>query len=287
MKMNKIKEIAKHSGLSWIYNKWRGWRDESTCNRFECSIGDILLQRDVPSNNQLLLTSRLMDVEAYLSGENKCFPFQNTISRKAYGDKHREADGNKAFQALIESYLKDGYHSDSYITCDRDMHLLDGNHRMGLHIYEKIEKVNVRRIRRAIPFPYGSDWYYRIGLPTDFMETLYHRFDEIQKWLLFSGNTFAIWLKIVKEEDSSILKDIGRVCNVLNINKLNGGGYFVQFSMPNPQYQVNNNKLESRRAIDIESIIRKRTKGDCDFIVSNNCLEGKEMWLKAKSNGLF
>lgn len=164
--MNKetIKTIAKYSGLLWIRSRWNSWRDEATCDRFECSVGDILLKRDVPNNNQLLLTTRLMDVEAYLSGKNKNFPYQNTISRKAYGEKHREEEGNKSFAAFIESYLKDGYHSDSYITCDNDMHLMDGNHRMGLHIYERIETINVRRIHRLIPFAYSADAYYSEGL---------------------------------------------------------------------------------------------------------------------------
>lgn len=224
--MNKeiIKRLAKKSGFLQVYHCMMKWRDEVCSDRFECSVGDILLLRDVPLQNQILLTSRLMDVEAYLRGNDRSFPYQNTISRKAYGDKHREEDGNRSFRALIESYLKDGYHSDSYITCDRDMRLMDGNHRMGLHVYEKIEKINVRRVHRYIPFSYSSDWYFQVGIPTDFMESVFHRFSEIQTWLLETGNTFCMLVKGNNGNERLIQKDMTRLCKVLQVKELQMGG---------------------------------------------------------------
>ena len=282
MNKEKVKKIAKYSGVLWIRSRWNRWRDNVTCDRFECSIGDILLQRNVPSQNQLLLTSRLLDVEVYLSGDNKLFPYQNAISRKAYGEKHRENDGNNSFKKLIESYQKDGYHSDSYITCDKDMNLMDGNHRMGLHIYEKIDKVNVRRVQRVIPFEYGGDWFYQAGLPTDFMETLYHKFNEIQEWLIETGNTFCVWFNNNKSEEVELVADLGHLCNVLRIIELGKNGCLAQFSMPNPQYQVKNNQLISKRAIQIEKILKKRLSNNGEIIVSKNCLEGKVLYQKTK-----
>lgn len=279
-----VKAFAKKSGLLVLYNKVRIWYDNTFCDRFECGIGDIILLRNVPLHNQILLTSRLMDVEDYLSGKNLTFPRQNTISRAAYGDKHREEDGNRSFRSLIESYMKDGYHSDSYITCDSDMNLMDGNHRMGLHILSGIESVNVKRLHRKVGFQYGGDWYYEEGLPVPFMEEIFVRFEEIQSWLVESGNTFCMFIKgfdDVLDEAASI---IGRLCKLVRVRRIEGG--IFQFSMPSPDYKVKNGTLISTRAQTIKRILQRRINAET-IIVSNNCLEGKrlfEVYYKTSEN---
>lgn len=198
--------------------------DSLTADTFECSIGDIILKRgDVIKENQLLLTSRLCDVEAYCVHNNESFPYQNTISRKAYGKNHNEEGGNRSFMALIESYKSKGYNPSSLITVDSDMTLMDGNHRMGLHLYEKIEKVNVRRVHRRPPFQYGVDSYYSMGLGTLFLEELHDKYQQIQQWLVNSGNTFCLVLQGCKSDGYDISKDICRLCNILSINNIQGG----------------------------------------------------------------
>lgn len=93
---------------------------------------------------------------------------QNTVSCKTYGVAHKEECGNRSFAALIESYKKNGYNPSSIVTVDSDMTLMDCNHRMGLNLYEKIEKVNVRRVHRRPPYQYGVDSFYALGLETAF-----------------------------------------------------------------------------------------------------------------------
>lgn len=277
--MNKedIKKIAQVTGALGLLNFIRRWYDNATGDRFECGIGDILLMRDVPSHNQLLLTSRLMDVEDYLSGKDQTFPWQNTISRKAYGERHQEERGNRSFEALIESYKKDGYHSNSYITCDRNLNLMDGNHRMGLHIYEKIDTVSVRRVHRLIPFQYGGDWYYQVGLPAIFIDKIYRRFKEVQNWLVESGNTFCIVLEGDADDIENMMLIIPRLCEMLKDRKTTKGR-LVQFRMQTPKYDVVKGKLVSRRAQEIEMILKSRAANRLDIKVTNNCLEGKELF---------
>lgn len=213
-----IKKLGKQLGVYQLYSKYTRWRDNATCERFECCLGDILLQRDAPNNHQLLLTSRLLDVEEYLESGNDTFPYQNAISYKTYGTNHQEEAGNKAFKALIESYKKNGYRSDSYITLDKDMVLLDGNHRMGLQIYEKLEKVSARMLRRKVNFEYGGDWYYRVGLPTTFMERIYTRYAEIQKWLIEKGMTFCALSDAKGEEREALISDARHLTTVLAVH---------------------------------------------------------------------
>ncbi len=163
-----------------------------TADRIECSIADIILQRgDVVKENQLLLSSRLCDVEDYCDRGLAGIIHQNTVSRKTYGATHKEEGGNRPFAALIESYKKNGYNPSSIVTVDSDMTLMDCNHRMGLHLYEKIEKVNVRRVHRRPPYQYGVDSFYALGLETVFLEKLHAKYQAIQQWLIGSGNTFC------------------------------------------------------------------------------------------------
>lgn len=256
-----------------IYSSFRKWEYAHFSDLIECSVGDILLLRDVPRANQLLLTSRLLDVEAFMSGVNKQFPYQNAISYSVYGKEHLEERGNEHFRNLIESYSKEGYHPGSFVTCDKNMMLMDGNHRMGLNIYYKIESVLVRRVHKSVPFQYGGDWYFQVGLPTKTMNDIYDKFQAIQSWLIDSGNTFCLHIKGVDYGD--IIEDISHLCTVLKIHNRNEEA-LLQFSMQNPEYIVKQGGLVSHRAMIIRDIVTTRYEGKVE--VSKNCEEGKKMY---------
>ncbi len=117
--------------------------DRFTSQTATISIGDIINQRIDIENNQFLLTTILLDIEDYCNRGIQSFNWQNTISRKAYGEKHREQDGNKAFSRLIKSYQEKGYDLSSFFTVDSDLRLLDGNHRMGMNLFMGIAAINV------------------------------------------------------------------------------------------------------------------------------------------------
>lgn len=209
--------------------------DRITEDMIECSIADIILQRgDVVNENQLLLSSRLCDVEDYCDRGLTVFIHQNTISRKKYGASHKEDGGNRSFAALIDSYRKNGYDPSSLVTVDSNITLMDGNHRMGLHLYEKIEKVNIRRVHRKPPYQYGVDSFYALGLETSFLEKLHTKYKEIQDWLIDSGNTFCVVIKNVKNDCFEADKDLMHLCKVLKSTNLNGGGHIttVQYARP-------------------------------------------------------
>ena len=288
-----IKKICKRFGIYQLYSKLTSWRDNATCERFECCLGDILLQRDVPNNHQLLLTSRLLDVEEYLENGNETFPYQNAISYKEYGKDHKEETGNKSFRTLVESYKMVGYRSDSFVTLDRDMILLDGNHRMGLQIYEKLEKVSARMLKRKVNFEYSGDWYYRVGLPTAFMERIYNRYFEVQKWLKEKGMTFCVLSDAKGTDRDALVSDAKHLATVLNVypfefrvdynqNSLLGG-VLIQFSCMQPDYLVNKGRLISKRTQKIENILKSR-QSNYTVIVSKNCMEGMEMYHAVKEN---
>lgn len=272
-----IKNIVSKLGIVRLYRMIMGWYYNIASEKFTCSVGDILLCRDHIQANQFLLTSRLLDVEAYLNGTDKSFPYQNAISYKAYGKAHNEELGNRRFQELIESYRKEGYHADSFVTCDRNMNLMDGNHRMGVHVYEGLQTINVRRVRRTIPFQYGIDGYYECGLSSELIARVCERYASIQKWLISEGMTFVACIK--GEYKDVLSEDLGGLCKVLQTLKATKfNATIVLFSMSEPRYEVKNGTLFSLRAEEIERIMRKRSGGNTEIIVSKNCMEGQGLY---------
>lgn len=275
-----LKSLLSNKGAVGLYRKLLEHYYKVASDHFDCSVGDILLRRDTIQANQFLLTSRLLDVEAYIDGSDKSFPYQNAISYKAYGSAHDEQLGNKKFQSLIESYLKEGYRAGSYVTCDRNMNLMDGNHRMGLHVYEGIETISVRRVKRSIPFQYGIDGYYESGLPDDFIEKVLNRYNHIQEWLLNEGITFNAYFK--GNNSKTLCHSMYNLCNVLKVISLDKESWMALFSMPNPNYIVQDGELVSQRAVEIERILRVRADQEVVIKISKNCKEGRSLYKKYK-----
>lgn len=261
------------------YNLFLRLYDDCTQLYAECSIGDIVLQRGVIQNNQLLLTSRLCDVTNFYRYKDKTFYYQTTISRKSYGYRYDEEKHNKAFCDLINSYKEYGYNPSSRITVDKNLTLMDGNHRIGLNIYEGIIRINIRCVRRQSKFPFGIDWYYKVGLSSLFIQELRTKFFEIQNWLIETGNTFCMYIsKDSINKDIKVTDDVYGICNVLRIKKTALGEVICQFSMQNPKYVVINNSVISKRAIEIFQILKTRYGKEIEIVVSRNCIEGKKMF---------
>ena len=272
--------------LGIIHGSLLRFYDKLTAQECEVSVGDIILRRAEFDHCQFLLTTRKLDVSSYLSGRDRSFPYQNTISRAVYGAAHKEEQGNRMFATLIESYMANGYVKSSLLTVDKECRLIDGNHRMGLNLHMGIERINVRYLRRFSPFPRNLDTYLMMGISSFFMEEVYTEFCNIQKWLIKTGNTFCCTLKGEFEKgEISLLNDLRQSSNVLNVQNVGGleyrGGVLVQFAIDYPSYYVKGGRLYSRRAEDIERLLHQRKKLyglDVDIKLSKNCIEGKEMW---------
>lgn len=207
--------------LKRIYRFILDTYDEFTMDKFECSIGDILLKRGQIYSNQLLVASRLLDVEKFYGGDNS-FYFQNTISRATYGKHHNEIGGNNSFTKLINSYKSVGYDPSSFLTVDEDVALMDGNHRTGLNLYHQVETINVHRVHRVVESKQNTDTYFNLGLNSSFIHQLYAKFDDIQEWLINTGNTFVACVSnSTNETVDNIVEDLNKLCNVLRINSRN------------------------------------------------------------------
>lgn len=93
--------------------------DSRTAQSCSASIGDIMNLRRNVEHNQFLATTRYLDIKDYVEYNKQTFVWQNTVSRAAYGNKHREEDGNMAFSKLITSYQSKGYDPNSLFIVDK------------------------------------------------------------------------------------------------------------------------------------------------------------------------
>ena len=265
---------------SWVLNVY----DCLTSKQCEISVGDIILQRAELDHCQFLLTTRKLDVAAFVSGRDKSFPYQNTVSRAVYGTAHKEERGNKHFTDLIISYQSKGYDPSSLLTVDKECRLIDGNHRMGVNLYMRIERLNVRFLNRSSNFKRNTDRYFEMGMKTTFMNEVYNEYLSIQQWLIESGNTFCCVMRgEFKNESVSLIDDIKLMTNVLRLSTFKDSA-IVQFSLDFPDYKVHDGELVSRRALEVNRILNLRKKQyglNIDIFVARNCMEGKNLWLNS------
>lgn len=271
--------------LKKLIIKCLNYFDSVTQQKVTVSVGDIVNLRTEIENNQFLLTTRLLDIEDYCERSIQTFNWQNTISRKAYGEKHREQDGNNAFSKLIKSYQEKGYDSSSYFVVDSELRLLDGNHRMGMNLYMGIYKINVRVLKRKSRNPKAVDWYLKVGLDTEFIKSVADKFKMLQQKMMDTGNVFCAVVPTENlAKDISFLARDTRIDQYTDLpdNKIWGGGsipsrgVLIRFTLYDPQYYVKDGKVISKRAEEIGKVIRLRT--DDTVIITKNCLEGRQLF---------
>jgi len=244
----------------------------------ECkiSIGDIFLkQGSCITETQFLATSRSLDVERYCIYGLADFPYKNEISKAKYGIRHNETIGNRNFKAMINSFEEKGYNMLYPIHLNRDGYLIDGNHRCGACIYFKIEELNAKILRYGRKVNLNINNFIRIGLNDDLINQVLIKFDNIQRWLIKTGNTFAIKISgfVSKDEANTIIRRVGYMCLILSTIIYNDL-LFIQFSVQDPLYICHNNRLISVRCIEIEKILKKNFPS-IDIIISKSCYEGR------------
>jgi hypothetical protein len=174
-----------------LKNKLGRALDLMTAEECWVSIGDIMNCRGQIEHNQFLTVSRLLDIQDFCENGVEDFNWQNTISYATYGKSHDKRGGDRAFKDLIASYMKKGYDSKSIITLDANGRLLDGNHRMGMNVYTGVSFIRARILKRKSKNPKSIDEYLTLRLDGSFIQAVLDKYNDVQKQLISSGNTFA------------------------------------------------------------------------------------------------
>lgn len=267
--------------LGKIYNTIIILYDRLTAKRCEVSIGDIMLKRAHIDSCQFTAATRLLDVKHYIKTGLNDFPYQNIVSKKMWGEKHEEKRGNSSFEKLIKSYEKNGYNL-SLLEVSRTFVLLNGTHRVACNIYFRYDLIRVNRLCRSISINDTPIRQLELNLEPSFVMEVLTEYNNIQDYLIDSGNTFVALLtnEIYGNIEAEIysLVNVLRVVNFISHNANIGfNGKLIQFSLPVPNYSISkNHEIISYYAYDLSKSYSKRFKEN--VIISKSCWEGKKLF---------
>lgn len=263
--------------------------DAFTASKVDCSVGDILLKRGEIYHNQLLVASKVLDVERYMQTKESYFPYQAAMTKVIYGDNYYGTEQlNKAFADLIESYLLNGYKEDSYFETDKEFRLANGNHRCALNFLTDTRVTRVLFSKRRIRFDKGIDWYISRKLDVELLNNILVKYGEIQEQLVAKGDCFCLLTN--SEELAGLLSTmvimldkkavkIHEPNNILGKEILPGEYILLMYSHWHPEYRVKKGKLVSIRNREIEQALINRAlvykSDDSVVITGDNCLEGR------------
>lgn len=252
---------------------------------FTCSLADILSLRKTEITPTLYITaSRVLDIKGYEKSRIADFPYQITLRKLAKGDKERL---NIAFEQLILSIEKEGYISNSKVFVDKNIHVFDGTHRLGVLFYKGLMEVPVRCVKRKSSYYRNIDIRLKKNIPPQMLEDILQECTCMQQTFLERGYSFVLWISGGEESEIRHLLfgltpfiDVYKTYAVASNATQYDGGFLVQFTPKNLEYAVTRKGYYAKNVKRMESILSKRIANlgwNQRFAISQNCLEGHKM----------
>lgn len=178
----------------------------------EMSISDLML---IQSDHEELLRwdiiVRYLAIENYYGKNDYGWELYRKMQKIRICDGYEE-QAVEQFKNLIGSYEKSGYDKSSGILVDKNLHLIDGSHRIALALYHGIPNITVNIVKTRHPVEYSVDWFLMNGFSYEEIHRIKEKYVEI-----FSGLdkcfTCIIWapaVSLVKNisEDIALYADI-------------------------------------------------------------------------------
>lgn len=252
------------------------------------SIGDLMSFRGSEDGIQILVASRLMDVEAYVVNHDSSFHYQKMMSTCGKtGDFYYDDDKAKTlFENLINSYLKTGYNGQSHFLLDSDYLLRNGTHRAALHLYLKDYTAKAYVLKRKFSDHDKMYEVFKNNLSVDVFKIIMLKLERIREELIERGVSFCailprslmlkdvLGIEKVHEAKSFLLqKEFTKELSTLKLlfsPNMNQPYKLVLFTMEEPNYKVVERYLES----DI-IIMNGRLS---ETYISPSCYIGKQVY---------
>ena len=139
--------------------------------------------------NRFDIIVRYIAIENYYGINKTGFELYEKMQNKRIGDGEARTS---QFKELINSY-ENGYNDTSKISLNTTLKLLDGSHRLALHIYNGINNINgiCKHFDTHEP-EYSLDWFYANGFTLSEIKSIQDKYYEICKKLNI-GLTCTIW----------------------------------------------------------------------------------------------
>ena len=266
--------------------------DPLTMRLYECSIGDIMLERGFGLyNRQFIVVCRLLDIERFRIHDDTSFYYQNILTPKSENEALRL---DNEFAKLIESVDEKGYDENSFLLVNNKLFLLDGTHRVALMLEKGVDKVKIKRMKRKCIVPINSIDYLKLNFTPNDYHIIQEKYAQINKELISKGISFGVWIEqnphISINEFLKIFEpyvSFFKVCVIesarFSIKDFNCFKGVYALFMPNEVNYVfkkneyySNYLLQFRNGLD-EFFLHKKIKPNFYFVTSN-CLEGQTIY---------
>lgn len=154
--------------------------EKGNTKHIKLSVSEIFFQQNTNEGyNRYDTIVRLLAVENYYGLNDYGFDFYKRMQAARVKQEYVDESITK-FYDLITSFEGHGYDSKSEILLDKDLHLLDGSHRLALAIYYNIKEIRVRIRKKSEPVFYGIEWFKINGFNELECNILVSKFEEIK-----------------------------------------------------------------------------------------------------------
>lgn len=124
---------------------------------------------------------RLLAVECYFGKNDYGFDFYKRMQIGRTGKDWAEKAVD-IFKDLIKSFEDKGYDTKSEILLDRNLHLIDGSHRIALAMYNHIDKINAKVVNQDMDVFYSIEWFYVNGFTKEECDILRSKYRELHAY---------------------------------------------------------------------------------------------------------
>jgi len=154
-----------------------GWDKTEYIN---VNIKELLIHHEKTNKRKLIgIIIKLLAVEDYYGKNNMGFDLYKKYL-VAHSSLNKALECIDKFKKLIDSFEKNAYDMTSEIHCDKNMHLLDGDHRTALCMYHHIGVVPCRVFINKKGYAYKGDWYKDNGFTVGEMDIIWAKYNEIK-----------------------------------------------------------------------------------------------------------
>lgn len=156
---------------------------------------------------------RYLAIENYHGQNDYGFKLYCKMQAARQGENYPEY-AEKTFRKLIASFEENGYDKDSDITCDVNMRLLDGSHRMALCLYYNVPQVRATILNQSADIEYSEAWFIGNGFTEEERELIRRKADELVTKCRQSF-TCILWPSAMAHFDA-ITEEINRLYPVIS-----------------------------------------------------------------------
>jgi len=204
--------------IKYIFRKCKSFIvNKKITERYFC-VADLFFNQfnSLGQYNRYDIIVRYMAIENYYGINETGFELYEKMQNKRIG---REIERTKNFKELIQSY-ENGYNDISKIDLNATLKLLDGSHRMALHIYNGIKYIHGRckNLEKKDP-DYSMDWFFANGFTFDEISQIQDKYQEICKKLNGGGLTGIVWSP-VEAYFNDIINEMSLFGEVFDINTI-------------------------------------------------------------------